>query len=79
MDKEVERPPVATSPTVDNKSNKHKVPEPMQRGGLLHELAYTCQVAIHDAPTLELIFHVYDNMNSVFTVAEQILKQKNLQ
>lgn len=54
-------------------------PKPMRRDGLLRQLTHTNRVSIRKDASVGLTSHVYDNINMVFSVAEQILGRKNSQ
>ncbi|EJF56897.1 hypothetical protein DICSQDRAFT_150154 [Dichomitus squalens LYAD-421 SS1] len=66
----IERPSTATSRALDL----------LSRGaGLLRRISESCRLSARDCGETTVLGHVYDNINMVFKVAEQILGRKDTQ
>ncbi|KAJ3492391.1 hypothetical protein NLI96_g67 [Meripilus lineatus] len=56
-----------------------EAPVPTRRDGLLRQLSHACRMATWELAKLGLLAYVYDNINMVFKIAEQIIGRKDTQ
>lgn len=69
----------AGEPLVTRPDEVQEAPIPKRRDGLLRQLSHACREATRRLAAQGLLGYVYDNINLVFKIAEQVLRRKDTQ